>query len=311
MRHWLRLARIPFAPTAILDALVCGWFALQVAGVPPHVGLDVVHSLWLVLACTAFYVAGMASNDYADRHRDVELAPTRPIPCGAIRPAAALALVLVCAAIGLLTAGLVFGWIAPLLTLTFIGLYNGAAKHAFMPGVICMGMVRASNASIVALPVVAVGAAPVWVLLAPLSIGLYSAAITVMSTTEDADSPPRQWLARLMSAGGFTSAAVLAWVGAGNPVPTFGVIIAFGAVSSTIFGRTPRPGPAKRMVLEMLLGLYFLEYVIATAAYDGSLVIGLAGVAVAYGMIYVSRVMIRALFVVRAQAPESEPADES
>lgn len=304
MRHWLRLARIPFAPTAILDALVCGWFAMQVAGVPAHLGLDLIHSLWLALASTAFYVTGMASNDYADRERDVELAPTRPIPSGAIKPGAALAFVLICAAIGLATAGLVFGWIAPLLTLTFIGLYNGAAKHAFVPGVICMGMVRASNASLLALPVVMAGAAPAWVLLAPLTIGLYSASITVMSTTEDAASPPRQWLARLMSAAAFAAAAVLAWVGAGTPVPTFGVIIAFGAVSSTLFGRTPRPGPAKRMVLEMLLGLYFLEYVIATATYDGSLVVGLAGIAVAYALIYLSRVMIRALFVIRAPEPE-------
>lgn len=304
MRHWLRLARIPFAPTAILDALVCGWFALQLAGVPAHEGLGWAPSLWLVLACTGFYVAGMASNDFADRHRDVELAPTRPLPSGAISPGAALGLIAVAAGTGLVTAGLVFGWLAPALTLSFIALYNGAAKQAFVPGVICMGMVRASNASIVALPLVMAGATPAWVLFAPLTIGLYSAAVTVMSTTEDAESVSRQWLARFMSAGAFGAAAVLAWIGAGHAVPTFGVVIAFGAVSSTLFGRTPRPGPPKRMVLEMLLGLYFLEYVLATAAYDGSLIIGLGGIAVAYGMIYLSRVMIRALFVVRAPTPE-------
>lgn len=303
MRDWLRLARVPFAPTAALDALVCGWFALQAAGVAPHTALGLEHTLLLIAASIAFYLSGMAGNDYADRARDAEIAPTRPIPAGRISPTAALVFASLCGVIGLVVAGVTFGWIAPAATALFILAYDGGAKKQLVPGVVTMGMVRMANASIVALPLVMAGRAPIWALLPPLMIGLYSAAITLLSTTEDVEAPGRRWKARLMSAVAFGGAGGLAWLGSGNPWPTLGVIIAFGVVSSTLFGRTPRPGPAKRMVLEMLLGLYFLEYVIATAAWDGHAVVGVAGLGAALAFIYLSRQMIRALFVVKAPTP--------
>ncbi len=304
MRHWLRLARVPFAPTAFLDAFACGWLALEAApGTDPGALLS-IDFLWLALGCTALYVAGMVGNDWADRERDREIAPGRPIPSGAIPAASALGLAVMSALAGIVICGSQLGWYAPIAAVLLIALYNGGAKQYLVAGAVTMGGVRVANGSIVALPLVLADAAPAWVLLAPLAIGLYSAAVIVMSTTEDLDRPGRQWAARIMSACAFGGAAALAWMASGNPWPTLGAVIAFGVVSSSLFGRTPRPGPPKRMVLEMLLGLYFLEYVIASAAWSGHWIVGIAGLACALGMIYLSRVMIRALFVIRAPAAE-------
>lgn len=308
MRHWLRLARVPFAPTACLDALACGLLALQAASWPGSEPAGFLYGwrlLWVVLGCTGLYVAGMVSNDWADREVDREKAPGRPIPSGAISSRAALQVALVSAALGILLLGdrAGLGVYAPATAVLFILLYNGGAKRHLVWGAIAMGGVRVANAAVVALPLVLWGVAPAWVLAAPLCIGLYSAAITVLSTTEDVDRPGRTWAARVMSAIAFGSAACLAWFASGNPWPTLGSLIAFGVVSSTLFGRTPRPGSPKRMVLEMLLGLYFLEYVIASAAHDGHWIVGVGGLAAALGMIYLSRLLIRALFVVRAPAP--------
>ncbi|MDJ0975096.1 MAG: UbiA family prenyltransferase [Planctomycetota bacterium] len=307
MRHWLRLARVPFAPTACLDALACGLLALEMASWPFESGSFGVEAiLRVVLGSTALYIAGMVSNDWADRERDREIAPNRPIPCGAISPRAALTFALVSAFVGLVVLGTFFGWYAPAAAIVFMALYNGGCKRHLVWGAITMGGVRVANASVVVQSLVIGDFAPAWVLLAPLCIGVYSAAITVMSTTEDVDRPGRQWAARVISAVAFGGAAGLAWFASGNPWPTLGSLIAFGVVSSTLFGRTPRAGPPKRMVLEMLLGLYFLEYVIASAAYEGHWIVGVGGLVAALLMIYLSRLMIRALFVVRA--PADEPA---
>ncbi|MDH2426320.1 SCO3242 family prenyltransferase [Sphaerisporangium sp. TRM90804] len=55
----------------------------------------------LALSSVCLYWAGMALNDYADRHLDAEERPERPIPSGRVRPGQALGL-----AAGLTVAGL-------------------------------------------------------------------------------------------------------------------------------------------------------------------------------------------------------------
>ena len=77
--------------------------------------------------------------------------------------------------------------------------------------------------------------------------------------------------------------------------PTLGVLIAFGAGTSIAFARTPKPGPARRQVLEMLLGLYFLSYCLASAGDGGSMVVNLAALGITFVLIWASQLLVRAL----------------
>jgi 4-hydroxybenzoate polyprenyltransferase len=305
MRAWLRILRVPFALTAVFDAWACGLLAFTAAGR----GLpDAWWSDALLLGLTSFclYGAGMAANDLSDRKRDAILAPGRPLPSGALQPLAVGVVVLLLIAAALVLGGGPSGsriavGVAALLALT----YDFGAKRAFLPGVLSMGAVRVANASIAVLPLVESGAAPVWTLGAPLLIGLYSAGITVLSTMEE--DPHRQgrlYIARAMAGLAFGGAALLGWLVVGRP--TLGILMGIGGVTSTVFGRTPRPGSPKRQVLEMLLGLYFLEHVIASAGLDGHWAIGLGSLAAAFFAIQISMWMLRSLAV--PAAPAATPA---
>jgi hypothetical protein len=73
--------------------------------------------------------------------------------------------------------------------------------------------------------------------------------------------------------------------------------VAFGVSSSTLFGRTPKPGPAKRQVLEMLLGLFWLAAIVAGGAHGGDLgtsfIVGLAALAAAWLLAIGAQLAIR------------------
>jgi hypothetical protein len=287
---WLRLVRLPLAPTAAWDVVTAGALALAAAGLPlERYPLEA----WgrAVLAALLVYGAGMAGNDLADRERDRVLAPDRPLPAGQIRPRAAALLVAVLAALALLVSGFVPRAREPVaLALALALLYDFALKHRLVPGALAMGGVRMANASLLVWPLVVAGVAPWQALLGPLAIGLYSAAVLVWSSLEEGPSTARTWTARALAAAAFTLAgAVGAWVAGGL---TLGVFLAVGAVSSLLFGRTPRPGPPKRQVLEMLLGLYFLGVCLASAA-SGQ--VGLLALALALAWIWVSQRLVRAL----------------
>ena len=293
MRSWLRLVRLPLAPTAMWDAAACMALGLTFAGR----GLGSVEPLaWVLLVTTSLlvYAAGMAANDFADRKRDVELAPTRPLPSGEIRPGGALALVLVCVAGAIAIGGGAAGSREAVIAAVLLaGLYDFRTKHGLVGGALTMGLVRFANASVGVIPLVQSGAAPVEALLGPAAIGLYSAAVTVLSTTEETEAPGRKIATRLLATLAFLIAGVLPWLAVGRP--TLAVVVAFGAASSIAFARTPKPGPAKRQVLEMLLGLYFLSFCLASAGDHGSMVVNFAGLGIAFALIWASQMMIRAL----------------
>jgi 4-hydroxybenzoate polyprenyltransferase len=83
MKAWGRLLRLSLAPTAAADVA---------AGAVAGAGAWPAGSVFLLmLASLAVYHGGMALNDWADRGEDRALRPDRPIPSGAVRPAAALA----------------------------------------------------------------------------------------------------------------------------------------------------------------------------------------------------------------------------
>lgn len=313
LKPWLRIVRLPLAPTAVCDAVACALLAASataggISTIPLRDGL--------LLAATSLliYFAGMAANDLADRRVDRRKHPERPLPAGDLTPvAAALA---VCAfaggALALGGGGCGARWVVAA-ALLLAGLYDFALKRAVLPGVLCMGLVRAANASIAVWPLVLAGAAPWTVLLGPACIGLYAAAVTLLSTTEDVWAPGRVGASRVLAACAFAGAATLAWVVGG--LPTLGVAVAFGVASSTLFGRTPRPGPPKRQVLEMLLGLYWLAYVLGSGAHGGEMVpwalAGGAGLALAWGLAVGSQMLIRWLRPATLSPPRPPAGDTS
>ena len=309
MHAWLRVTRVPFAATAILDALACLLLAYAASG-RTVTGLDVGGVLLLAATSLLLYLAGMAGNDWADRARDAVIAPGRPIPSGALSPTAVAVFVVIASAGALALGGGPLGdrlWVAASLACAIA--YNAGAKRALVPGALMMAGTRFANAGIVAGPLVLAGDAPIWVLAGPLSLGLYSAAITVLSTTEEVERPARIWIARGMTAASFLGAAVAAWFAAG--LPTLGIFLAFGVTSSVAFGRTPRAGPAKRQVLEMLLAFYLLEFVVASAVERGSFAGQAIALVTAFFFIWFSQRLLRALAPRTPEQPEPVPAADA
>lgn len=291
MKPWLRLVRAPLAPTAACDALACLLLARGVggAGLAPLALLD---GVLLALGALLVYAFGMGLNDWADRERDVALAPDRPLPSGALGSRAVLTV------LGLLAAGAVALGGGPAgargvtcAALACAALYDLFLKHGLVGGAAALGAVRALNAAVGVVPLVAAGAVPAWTLGAPLAVGLYAAGITVLSTTEEQASVARTRAARLLAGAAWAGASALALLAAGRF--TVGTLLAAGTLSSLAFGRVPRAGPVKRQVLEMLLGLYLLAAVIAGGSGDAAIELG--ALAAAFLLVFLSQLAVRAL----------------
>ena len=296
---WLRLTRVPLAPTAVCDSLACGLVALQMRDAAPA---DVPLTRWAAIAGTSLllYLAGMAANDLADRERDATHNANRPLPSGALSPRAVTIAVALLGAGALALAHHAGSLPAAAAALVLALLYDFVVRSPWWLAALCMGSVRFANASLLVAPFVFAGVITPWAFAAPACIGLYSTAITVWSTTEDELAPQRLVVARgliVVAAGGATA---VAWIAAGRP--TLGAVIGAGIASSTLFGRTPRADrPAKAQVLELLLGLYFVAAILASAVLDGAPGWGLLGVVIAWLLSIASQLMVRA-FIRRARA---------
>ena len=291
MRAWLRLTRAPLAPTAAADAaavaLLAGWSQAQ--------GLEA----WLALVGAALctYGYGMVLNDWADRERDRTLAPTRPLPSGAIAPPAALALVSLFAVLALVCAHHIGTWPATAAALLCASAYDLGVKRSPAWGAVVLGGARACNAGQVPLALgLATGA---WgpAALAALMIGCYAAAITLFSTTEEVDHPGRRVATRvLMSLAWLGAATAIGWRAGGLVAGLFlPLALAAGALSSVAFGRVPRPGTPKKQVLEMLHGLYLLAAVLAGGALADQGPWSLAALTMGFALSVASQLAIRAL----------------
>jgi 4-hydroxybenzoate polyprenyltransferase len=293
VRHWLRFLRVPIAPTAAWDAAACTALALTGAGWGLG-ALSVLDWIGLIVTSLLIYGFGMGANDIADRHRDERLAPDRPLPSGLIPLSGAVALVLALAVGAVaLGGGRAGSRIVVVLALLAAAAYDFGAKKDLVAGALAMGAVRFLNASLVALPLVYAGLASPLVLLAPAGIGVYSAGIVVLSTTEETPSAKRLWIARGLAALAFAVVAGTSVRVAGGV--TLGSFVGTMAVLSLVFGRTPRPVAPKIQVLEMLLGLYFLSLCAASAAEGGAGNVALASLGVTALLIYLSRLLLRAL----------------
>lgn len=314
---WLRLSRAPLAPTAAFDAIACAWLA---RGPGLASGAEAIAPGELAsLAGTSLLVfaAGMIGNDWADRATDRTIHPERPIPSGRISPALALAVAIACAAAAIaLGGGPVGSRAAVAVAVLSAAAYDLVAKHSAVAAPLAMAVVRASNAAVGVVPLLAAGTTS-WVALgAPLLLGAYSAGITVLSVAEDLPSaaPRRLVFARATSFLAFAGAAVLSMWGAQGL--TFGALLAATVCISVAAGRTPRttafttpasvhvapsdrkraPVPVRVQVLELLLGLYWLEAILANGArpgHDGWFTISIFGAA--FAAILSSQLAIRAL----------------
>lgn len=293
----LRLVRAPLAPTAALDALACATLARGPGLSRGAAPLSLADAALLCTTSLLVYAAGMAGNDLADREIDRTIHPERPLPSGRLPVAWAVALVVLAAAGALLIGGGPSGSrVAVAVALGLAFAYDGALKRSVAGGALAMGLVRASNAACGVLPLWASGETSAVSLAAPLCIGLYSAGVTVLSTAEGrpALERPRRLVARVAAAVAVGAAGVLAGLGAAGLA--VGSFLALGILSSIAFARVPRPGAVKAQVFEMLLGLFWLEAILATGARPGSDALwGLGAVALAFGLSLLAQIWARAL----------------
>ncbi|WP_282701214.1 SCO3242 family prenyltransferase [Streptomyces sp. CC219B] len=81
LRAWAELLRLPALFTVPGDALA----GAAATAAPPN-----PRTLLAIGSSLCLYEAGMALNDWADRHEDAAERPHRPLPSGRVRPAAAL-----------------------------------------------------------------------------------------------------------------------------------------------------------------------------------------------------------------------------
>ncbi|HLU67256.1 MAG TPA: UbiA family prenyltransferase [Kofleriaceae bacterium] len=176
LRALLRLCRIPNVFTAVAN-VVAG--VLLARG-----GVLRLADLVLCAASACLYLAGMVLNDYFDRDLDAVERPDRPIPSGQIAPGFALALGLALLSLGVWLAG----WsstrsaaVAGALACAIL-LYDGGVKGGPL-GPLAMGACRFLN---VCLGLSVTGAAPPegWMWIAPITMGVYTVAITSLSRDE-------------------------------------------------------------------------------------------------------------------------------
>jgi 4-hydroxybenzoate polyprenyltransferase len=291
------VTRAPFAPTAACDAAACALLALTAAGRGPEA---IAPWAWAALAGTAMlvYAAGMAANDLADREKDRRLAPNRPLPSGRLSPRAVGTAVAVLAAAAVALGGGPAGtrWAVGAALLLAMA-YDFVRPLGVVAQAALMGGVRFANAATAVVPLVLSGDASPWTLLAPGAIGLYAAAITVLSTTEERESRARVRAARGLAAAGFGTMAAATGLAAGGAPHgvVLGWVFAGSVALASLAGRTPRPGPVKVQVREMLLGLYWLAAIAASAGDGGSLLVAGAAFVVAFLLIVAGQLAMRAL----------------
>lgn len=175
--QWLRLVRVGalFSPAADVVAGLC------LAGLPWS--LDAVRCC---VASVALYAAGMVLNDHADRTLDAEQRPERPIPSGAITPAAALGAAIALFALALLVSP---WWPIHAGLAALIVAYDYGSKRFVLGGVAAMATLRATNLASGAIALTTAVPAPGPLRMAAFAYFAYIASVTLLGILED--HPPR------------------------------------------------------------------------------------------------------------------------
>ncbi len=142
-RAYAELARVSNTPTVVSNAL-----AGAALGALSHGDLALLRD-WksivsAAVACTSFYIAGMAINDLADRRIDARERPHRPIPSGRVSQegAGAFASVLVIGGLWLLSLGSIERLVSGIGLVFLIILYNAIHARTRL-SVLVMGACRA------------------------------------------------------------------------------------------------------------------------------------------------------------------------
>lgn len=186
MKAWLRLLRIALAPSAAADPVAGLVFAC--GGFPPD-----ARAWWLVPASLCVYHGGLVLNDWADRAHDARTRPGRPIPSGAVAPAAALALATV-----LMIAGVACAWLAAPVMAAWMGsvaalaiLYDVAGRGPWS-GPLLLAACRAGNLGAGVFWAwhsgVALGSVP-YLVAPPLLYGAYVFVVSRLGRLEDGEDP--------------------------------------------------------------------------------------------------------------------------
>jgi hypothetical protein len=184
----------------------------------------------LATASVCLYWAGMAANDWADRHVDAVERPERPIPSGRVSPGTALGVAVALTAGGLAAAGASGGRralavAAPLAAAVWV--YDLGAKNT-VAGPAAMAACRALDVLLGASTggtAGAVRAAP-----AALAVAVHTYTVTVLSRREVAGARPRLAVATLATTAALAGAVALApasrrgvpLAGSGRGVPLAG-----------------------------------------------------------------------------------------
>jgi 4-hydroxybenzoate polyprenyltransferase len=196
LRAYLEIVRVFLTPSAAADSYAGLVVASARAGTaPPGAVLAAV-----VGTSVLIYWLGMAANDIFDRAKDLEVAPSRPIPSGRIPIARAILLSTLLAAGALLLAAFA-GVILPAAALISAALlYDVGLKRVPVLGSLVMGLCRALNFLLGASAIVGpASAAGDRVLLGAAGIlGLYIAMVTRVSELEDAPPEPAKLRARAL-----------------------------------------------------------------------------------------------------------------
>ncbi|MEU8356900.1 SCO3242 family prenyltransferase [Nonomuraea sp. NPDC048882] len=143
------------------------------------------------LACSSIclYWAGMAANDWADRHLDAVERPERPIPSGRVAPGTALGVAAGLTVAGLALAGLTGGRRALAVAVPLAGAvwaYDLAAKNT-RAGPAAMALCRGLDVLLGATP----GRSPAAALPAALSVAAHTYLLTALSRGETAGTTRR------------------------------------------------------------------------------------------------------------------------
>jgi len=283
---YAQLLRIPNVFTAMADI---GLAALATGSLPGQI----IPCLFLMLASSCLYCAGLVWNDYFDYAQDLKERPGRPLPSSRVSLATA-------ARVGvlLLAAGIVFailaGWreggyragpvVVAILLVAAILLYDAWLKRTFL-GPVSMGLCRFLNVLLGL--TVAVDGIPAWGFVLALVVGVYIVGVTWFARREARISKQLELAAatlvmltalplslflpvlgkQLARGDGPTGTKEFLLGELGHVVFPY-LLVAFGfwiGIPAAAAVRNPAPKQVQAAVKRAVLGLIVLDAVLATA----------------------------------------------
>lgn len=227
----------------------------------------------MLAAMSLFYVGGMYLNDYFDRAIDARERPERPIPSGAIQPAAVAIIgfgllgagVLVTAAMGAAPAAIALVLAAAIVAYDF--------HHKDNPlGPVVMGACRAL---VYCAGATLAGSVPPLVIVSAVAIGAYVAGLTYAARQESLDKVGNLWPLLLLAAPMVAAIGALQQ-GLGG-VATYLLLAAWVAAAVCLLARRRSAGSVPRAVGWLIAGISLCDAAILASV--GAIAPALAAIA--------------------------------